>query len=198
MKNVYLEDLKKMIEKEPLYSVLSRTPQKNGDPRAIGCCPLALLNMLFLCKKRLGRDLEQTAHDILMNEIMPLIEEQDDLSVPFESAMTFFDKSPIFNGWKTLVLNPTATFPEVFWAITLRRLINGDVVLCVLEVPDEAGKPATKKANHLSVLHSDGTDVFYDGLKMSVESLSNILWFSPVNTLMFFSPPIPLEEQTNE
>lgn len=198
MKNVYLEDLKTMTEKEPLYSVLSRTPQKNGDPRAIGCCPLALLNMLLLCKKRMGRDLEQTAHDILMNEVMPLIEENEDLSVPFSSAMDFFDKSPMFNGWKTLVLNPTATYPEVFWTITLRRLLGGDMVLCMLEVPDEAGKPATKKANHLSVLHSNGTDVFYDGLKMSVESLSNILWFSPVNTLMFFSPPIPLEEQTNE
>lgn len=196
MKNVYLEDLKTMTEKEPLYSVLSRTPQKNGDPRAIGCCPLALLNMLFLCKKRLGRDLEQTAHDILMNEVMPLIEENDDLSVPFEVAMAFFDKSPIFNGWKTLVLNPTATFPEVFWKITLRRLLNGDVALCVLEVPEEGGTIATKRANHMSVLHSDGNDVFYDGLKMSIEALSNILWFSPINTLMFFSNPV--EEKSNE
>lgn len=198
MKNVYLEDLKTMTEKEPLYSVLSRTPQKNGDPRAIGCCPLALLNILMLCKKRLGKDLEQTAHDILMNEVMPLIEEQDDLSVPFHSALNFFDNSPIFNGWRTLVLNPTATFPEVFWAIMLRRLLGGDVVLCMLEVPDAGGLPATKKANHMSVLHSNGTDVFYDGLKMSVETLSNILWFSPVNTLMFFSPPISIEEQNNE
>lgn len=198
MKNVYLEDLKTMTEKEPLYSVLSRTPQKNGDPRAIGCCPLALLNILMLCKKRLGKDLEQTAHDILMNEVMPLIEEQDDLSVPFHSALNFFDNSPIFNGWRTLVLNPTATFPEVFWAITLRRLLGGDVVLCMLEVPEAGGLPATKKANHMSVLHSNGTDVFYDGLKMSVETLSNILWFSPVNTLMFFSPPFSIEEQNNE
>ena len=196
MKNVYLEDLKTMTEKEPLYSVLSRTPQKNGDPRAIGCCPLALLNMLFLCKKRLGKDLEQNAHDILMYEVMPLIEENEDLSVPFEVAMAFFDRSPIFNGWKTLVLNPTATFPEVFWAITLRRLLNGDVVLCVLEVPEEEGLPATKKANHMSVLHSDGKDVFYDGLKISVESLSNILWFSPINTLKFFSNPV--EEKSDE
>jgi len=196
MKNVYLEDLKTMTEKEPLYSVLSRTPQKNGDPRAIGCCPLALLNMLFLCKKRLGKDLEQTAHDILMNEVMPLIEENEDLSVPFEIAMAFFDKSPLFNNWKTLVLNPTATVPEVFWAITLRRLLNGDVVLCVLEVPEEGATIAKKKANHMSVLHSDGKDVFYDGLKMSVGTLSNILWFSPINTLMFFSNPV--EEKSDE
>ena len=197
MKNVYLEDLKAMTEKEPLYSVLSRTPQKNGDPRAIGCCPLALLNMLFLCKKRMGKDLDQTAHDILMNEVMPLIEENDDLSVPFDIAMAFFDKSPIFNGWKTLVLNPTATFPEVFWAITLRRLLNGDVVLCVLEVPEEGNTIAKKRANHMSVLHSDGQDVLYDGLKMSLESLSNILWFSPINTLMFFSNPVE-EEKSDE
>lgn len=196
MRNVYLEDLKTITTKEPLYTVLSRTPQKNGDPRAIGCCPLALLNMIMLCKKRLGKDLEQTAYDILMNEVMPLIDEQDDLSVPFHSALNFFGKCPIFNGWRTLVLNPTATYPEVFWHITLRRLLNGDVALCILEVPDEAGKPATKKANHLSVLHSDGTDIFYDGLKMSVDTLSNILCFSPVNTLMFFS--CPLEENSNE
>jgi hypothetical protein len=196
MKNVYFEDLKTLTEKEPLYSVLSRIPQNNGDPRAIGCCPLACLNLLMLCKKRMGKDLEQTAHDILTNEIMPLIDEKDDLSVPFQSAMGFFDKSPIFNGWRTLVLNPNGMNQEIFWAIALRRLLNGDIVLCMLEVPTEEGSEAKKKANHLSVLHSDGTDVFYDGLKMSVETLSNILWFSPVNTLMFFSPPV--EEKPNE
>lgn len=197
MKNVYFEDLKTLTEKEPLYSVLSRTPQKNGDPRAIGCCPLAFLNLLFLAKKRMGKDLEQTAHDILTNEILPLIDENDDLSVPFQSALSFFDKTTFFNGWRTLVLNPNGMNEEVFWQITLRRLLSGDIALCMLEVPDGEGTPATKKANHLSVLHSDGTDVFYDGLKMSVETLSNILWFSPVNTLMFFSSPV-VEEKPNE
>ena len=190
MKTIYFEELKTLTEREPLYSVLSKTPQKNGDPRAIGCCPLAYLNLLMLAKKQLGTDQDQTAYDILLNEIMPFISEQEDLSVPFQSAMEFFDKNPFFNGWRTLVLNPTAMNEEVFWQIGLRRLFNGDIAMCMLEVPKDVGMPATKRANHISIIHSDGTDIFYDGLKMTADTLTNILWFSGVNTVMFFSPPV--------
>lgn len=189
MKTVYFEDLKTITEKEPLYCVLSKTPQKNGDPRAIGCGILCLLNLSMLAKKRMKKDGNQTAYEILFNEILPLVEEQEDLSILPDSAFSFIDHSPTFNGWKALVLNPSGMVPEVFWAIALRRLLNGDIGLCLLEVPETEGDEATKQANHISVIHSDGEDVFYDGLKMTADTLTNILWFSPVNTVMFLSPP---------
>lgn len=193
MKAVKFQDLKTITDKEPIYAVMSETPQKNGDPRAIGCCPLTFLNFLILAKKRMGRDLEQTAYDILMNEVLTRVEEQEDLSVPFESAMGFIDKHPIFNGWKALVLNPTAMNAEVFWAIGLRRLLQGAIALCVLEVPSQKGDEAKKMANHLAVIHSENGEIYYDGVRMTKDTLANILWFSPINTVMFFSQPI--EEQ---
>lgn len=190
MKTIYFDDLKSLTAKDPLYCVLSKTPQKNGDPRAIGCATLALLNLLILIKKRMGLDQEQTAYEILFNEILPRIEEQDDLSVQPESVFALIDTHPIFNGWKALILNPSGMTPEVFWEISLRRLLNGDIGLCMLEVPESKEEEATKKINHLSVIHSDGENVFYDGLKITADGLANILFFSPVNTVMFFSPPV--------
>lgn len=189
MKTVYFDDLKTLTTKHPLYCVLSKTPQKNGDPRAIGCATLALLNLLILIKKRMGVEQDQTAYELLFNEILPRIDEQDDLSVEPESVFALIDTHPIFNGWKNLVLNPSAMTPEVFWQIALRRLLNGDIGFCMLEIPENKGEEATKKLNHLSVIHSDGTNVFYDGLKMTADALTNILFFSPVNTVMFFSKP---------
>lgn len=190
MKTIFFDDLKTLTEKEPLYCVLSKTPQKNGDPRAIGCATLALLNLLILIRGRMGLEQNQTAYEILFNEILPRIEEQDDLSVKPENVFALIDTHPIFNGWKTLVLNPSAMTPEIFWQISLRRLLNGDIGLCMLEIPEAKGEEATKKINHLSVIHSDGENVFYDGLKMTADALTNILFFSPVNTVLFFSKPV--------
>lgn len=189
MKTIFFEELKTLTEKNPLYCVLSTEPQKNGDPRAIGCGILALLNLSMLAKKRMGKDKDQTAYEILFNEILPRVEEQDDLSIQPESAFSFIDQSPLFNGWRMLVLNPSAMNPEVFWKIALKRLLGGDVALCMLEVPDQSGAEAKGIANHLSVVHSEGDEVFYDGLRMTAATLSNILFFSPINTVIFLSSP---------
>ena len=194
MKVVKLQDLKAITDKEPIYSVLGETPQKNGDPRAIGCCPLAFLNLAMLAKKRMGISSQQTAHEILFDEVLPFVDEQEDLGVPFESAMSFIDKSPLFNGWKALVLNPSGMNAEVFWLIALRRLLNGDIALCILEVPDKAGDEAKKSGNHLSVLHSEDGEIYYDGVRMTKDALANILWFSPINTVMFFGKPAEAQD----
>lgn len=188
MKVIFWDELKTKTNEAPFYGVLKSRDDKN---RALGCGTLAFLNLILLLKRQLGISDGKTAHDVVF-QILDYIEENQNLSIGFQSAMDFLDKFPLFNGFRVLFLNPNGMVPEVFLQIALRRLEKGEVALLIAEAPDPGGK-AQGQANHLAVVHSESGDVFLDGLKIDLEAFINIAYFSHVNSLLFFTKNVEVK-----
>lgn len=106
--------------------------------------------------------------------------------------MEFIDKNPFFNSFRMLFLNPNGMVPEVFYQIALRRLERGEVALLIAEAPSR-GEKAKGFPNHLAIIHSEDGEVFLDGLKIDLETLINIVYFSSVNSLLFFSKNVEVK-----
>jgi hypothetical protein len=182
MKVITWEELKTKTNEAPFYGVVK---SQDDRTRAIGCGPLAFLNLILLLKKRLGTVDGNTAYDVVF-QILYYIEENQNLSISFQDAMEFLDRNPFFNSFRMLFLNPNGMVPEVFFQIALRRLERGEIGLLIAEAP-RRGEKAKGIANHLAVVHSEDGDVFLDGLKIDLETLINMAYFSSVNSLLFFT-----------
>ncbi len=182
MKVIIWDDLKTKTSEAPFYGVLKSLGDKT---RALGCGTLAFLNLVLLLKRQLGISDGKTAHDVVF-QILDYVEEKQNLSISFESAMDFLDRFPLFNSFRVLFLNPNGMVPEVFLQIALKRLERGEVALFLVEAPDPGGK-AQGHANHLAVVHSENGDLFLDGLRIDLEAFINIAYFSHVNSLLFFT-----------
>lgn len=183
MKVVRVSDLKYKSEFEaPFYCVLS----DESNRREMGCANLAFLNLELLLRRQINIKDEMTAFDIWEANRASLPEDETQ-AVSFEKAMNFLDTREIFDGFRMLVLNPNGMVPEVFFEIALRRLLQGQVALAMLEVPDKAGDKPILKVNHLAFIHSEEGEVYLDGLKLDLETFIKILYYSPLNTLMFFA-----------
>ena len=182
MKVITWEELKTKTNDAPFYGVVK---SRDDRTRAIGCGPLAFLNLILLLKKRLGTIDGKTAYDVVF-QILDYIEENQNLSISFQDAMEFLDRNPFFNSFRMLFLNPNGMVPEVFFQIALRRLERGEIGLLIAEAP-RRGEKAKGFANHLAVVHSEDGDVFLDGLKIDLETFINIAYFSSVNSLLFFT-----------
>lgn len=182
MKVITWEELKTKTNEAPFYGVIK---SRDDRIRAIGCGPLAFLNLILLLKKRLGTVDGKTAYDVVF-QILDYIEENQNLSISFQDAMEFLDKNPFFNSFRMLFLNPNGMVPGIFLQIALRRLERGEIALLVAEAP-KRGEKAKGWVNHLAVVHSENGDVFLDGLKIDLETFINIVHFSSVNSLLFFT-----------
>lgn len=182
MKVITWDELKTRTHEAPFYGVVKSREDRD---RALGCGPLAFLNLVLLLKKQLGMKDGKTAHDVVF-ESLNYLEENPDLSIDFENAMGFLETNPFINSFRMLWLNPSGMVPAVFLSIALRRLSQGEVALLIVEARSD-GEKLRGQANHLAVLHSENSDVFLDGLRIDLEAFINIAYFSPVNSFLFFT-----------
>ncbi|MBX7231410.1 MAG: hypothetical protein K1X29_04930 [Bdellovibrionales bacterium] len=185
MKIIEVNELKIETHQAPFYSIIDKTKIGQADPRACGCATLALLNMILILKERLNLHDERTAFDE-MKWIQQQTQEADNTVQP-EKMMEFVDKHPIFNSCRMLVMNPNGMDEEVFLRIFLRRLAESNLVLAMMEIPDKPGDPATNSLNHVSFVHSEDNEVYFDSLQVGLNFLLRAFYFSRPTTLIFFS-----------
>lgn len=185
MKIVEANELKSEAHQAPFYSIIDKTKIGNTDPRACGCATLALLNMILVLKERLNLHDERTAFDE-MKWIQEQTQEAENTVQP-EMMMQFIDKHPIFNSSRMLVMNPNGMDEEVFLRIFLRRLAEGNLVLAMMEIPDNSGDSAKNSLNHVSFVHSEEGEVYFDGLRVNLNFLLRAFYFSRPTTLVFFA-----------
>lgn len=185
MKIIEVNELKDNKHSAPFYSIVDKTKSGNPDPRACGCATLALLNMILVLKNRLGIHGDGTAFDE-MKWIQEQTEEKEN-SVQPENMMGFIDKDPIFNSCRMLVMNPNGMNEEIFLKIFLNRLTQGNLVLAMMEIPDQNGGPAKDILNHASFVHSEDGEVYFDGLRVDLNFLLRAFYFSKPTTLIFFA-----------
>jgi hypothetical protein len=173
-------------EEGPFYDVLrdDASPYSN-DPRQLGCAPKSILNMINLLEKQRAVKSEKTNQEIA-EELVRELKQNEKLSVSALDISDFIDRSPHFNGTRVFCFNFKATAHDIGQSILLRRLKAGQVVLLFIEMPEWEQEERKKQANHLAVLHSDGEDVFLDGLKIDWETLLHIVHYSPVNMAWIF------------
>jgi hypothetical protein len=184
MKIIEVNELKAEIHQAPFYSIIDKTKVGQPDPRACGCAPLALLNMILILKERLNHKNDRTAFDE-MKWIQEQTQEAENTVQP-EMLMQFIDRHPIFNSCRMLVMNPNGMDEEVFLRIFLRRLAEGNLVLAMMEVPDQDGELAKNSLNHVSFVHSEEGEVYFDGLRVDLNFLLRAFYFSRPTTLVFF------------
>lgn len=185
MKIIEVNDLKDQTHSAPFYSIVDKTKSGSPDPRACGCATLALFNMILVLKNRLGIHDDGTVFDE-MKWIQEQTEEKEN-SVQPENMMEFIDKDPIFNSCRMLVMNPNGMNDEVFLKIFLNRLAQGNLVLAMMEIPDQNGEPAKNFLNHASFVHSENGEVYFDGLRVDLNFLIRAFYFSKPTTLIFFA-----------
>jgi hypothetical protein len=184
MKIIEVNELKNEACKGPFYSIIDKTKVGEDDPRACGCATLALLNATLTLKEKLKIRDERTAFDE-MRCIQNLTNEQDNTVEP-QDMLEFIDKHSIFNSCRMLVMNPNGMNEEVFIQIFLRRLAQGNLILAMIEIPND-GEPAKDILNHASFIHCEDGEVFFDGLKADLTFLLRAFYFSKPTTLLFFS-----------
>lgn len=183
MKIVEVNDLKNPECEAPFYNIID--PEKSGetDPRACGCATIALLNAILILKKRLKISDDLTPFEE-MNRIQELMGEKNN-SVQPETLLEFIDQHPMFNHCRMLVMNPNGMNEEVFLRIFLNRLTQGNIALVLMEVPDKTGDPAKDILNHVSFIHSENGEVYYDGLRTHLDFLLRAFYYSRPTTLIF-------------
>ena len=169
----------------PFYDVLRDDASPfQKDPRHLGCAPKSFLNLISLLREQRkesdGRNLQEIAEELILE-----LKQSDDLSVKIDDISDYVSQSPHFFDSLIFCFNFKATTPEVGQGILLRRIQQGQVALLFLEVPDN-GEEAKCNPNHLAVLHSDGEDIYLDGLRIDWETLINVLYFSPTNMAWLF------------
>lgn len=184
MKIVKMNDLKNPDCEAPFYNIID--PEKSGadDPRACGCATIALLNAILTLKKRLKIKDNLTPFEEMIH-IQKLVGEQNN-TVNFETLLEFIDQHPTFNFCRMLVMNPNAMNEEVFLRIFLNRLAQGNIALVLMEVPEKSGDIAKDILNHISFIHSENSEVYYDGLRTHLDFLLRAFYYSRPTTLIFF------------
>lgn len=174
-------------ETGPFYDILRDDASPySEDPRQLGCGPKSFLNLINLLRERRGIQDDKTNQEIA-EEITRELKQNEKLSVSVFEVSDFVDRSPHFNGTRIFCFNFKATAPDMGQTILLRRLKEGQVALLLLEVPDWEQESPKKQANHMAVLHSDGDDIFLDGLKIDWETLLHVVHYSPINMTWIFS-----------
>ncbi len=185
MKIIEVNELKNEIHQAPFYSIVDKSKMGAIDPRACGCASLALLNMILVLKIRSKIASDRTAFDEL-KWIQEQTKEHENLVYP-EVLMEFIDKHPIFNSCRMLVMNPNGMDEEVFLRIFLRRLAEGNLALAMMEIPDQDGEPSKDILNHVSFVHAEDGEIYFDGLPVDLNFLLRAFYFSRPTTLMFFA-----------
>lgn len=183
MKIIKWSELK--TETGPFYDVLRDDASPfQKDPRHLGCAPKSFLNLISLLREQRkindGQDLQDIARELIVD-----LKQSDELSVKIDDLSDYVSQSPHFFDTLIFCFNFKATAPDVGQGILLRRIQQGQVALLFLEVPEE-GEEAKCQPNHLAVLHSDGEDIFLDGLRIDWETLINVVYFSPTNMAWIF------------
>lgn len=181
---VEVNDLKDPACEAPFYNIIDIKKSGEADPRACGCASIALLNAILILKKRLKIKDDLTPFDEL--KIVQEMTDEQNNGVSPENFLEFIDQHPIFNSCRMLVMSPNATSEEVFLRIFLRRLYQGNVAIVMMEVPEEAGAPATDVINHVSFIHCEGEEIYFDGLRADLNFLIRAFYFSRPTTLVFF------------
>jgi hypothetical protein len=173
-------------EQGPFYDILRDDASPySDDPRQLGCAPKSILNLINLLEAQRGTTPNQSNQEI-GEELVRELKQSEELSVNIMDISEFIDRSPFFNGTRVFCFNFKATAPDIGQSILLRRLLSGQVALLFIEMPDWDQETPNKATNHLAVLHSDGEDVFLDGLKVDWETLLHIVYYSPVNMAWIF------------
>jgi hypothetical protein len=185
MKIVEVNELKSGDCKAPFYCIIDKTKITQADPRACGCATLAMLNLILVFKERLGIENSRSAF-VELKLIQEQIKECKN-SVRPEALTEFIDKHPTFNSCRMLVMNPNRMDEDVFLKIFLRRLVEGNLVLAMLELPTEEGEPAKHSLNHAAFIHSEKGEVYFDGLAVDLNFLLSAFYFSKPTTLIFFT-----------
>ncbi len=185
MKIVKWSELNK--ETGPFYDILRDDASPySDDPRQLGCAPKSFLNLINLLRLARGIQDGKTNQEIA-EEVARELKQNNKLSVNILDIADFVDQSSHFNGVRVFCFNFKATAPDTGQAILLRRLKQGQVGLLFLEMPEWDQEKPKNEPNHLAVLHSDGSDIFLDGLKIDWETLLHVVYYSPVNMTWIFS-----------
>lgn len=184
MKIVEVNELKDPACEAPFYNIIDKTKSGEPDPRACGCASIALLNSILMLKKRLKVSDNLTPFDEL--KIVQEMTDEQDNGVSPENFLEFIDQHPIFNSCRMLVMNPNAMDEEVFLRIFLRRLYQGNIAIVMMEVPEKSGAPATDVLNHVSFIHCEGDEIYFDGLRTDLNFLIRAFYYSRPTTLVFF------------
>jgi hypothetical protein len=184
MKIVEVNELKDPACEAPFYSIIDKTKSGEPDPRACGCASIALLNAILMLKKRLKISDNLSPFDEL--KIVQEMTDEQDNGVKPENFLEFIDQHAIFNSCRMLVMNPNAMNEEVFLRIFLRRLYQGNVAIVMMEVPEKSGAPATDVLNHVSFIHCEGDEIYFDGLRADLNFLIRAFYYSRPTTLVFF------------
>lgn len=185
MKIINIDLLKDPNCKAPFYAILDDTKKYEDDPRACGCATQAILNAVLILKERLQIENSKSAYDELL-EIQELTRENEN-SVKIEAMMEYIDRHPIFDTCRILVMNPNGMNEEIFFRIFLNRLSQGHIALVVMEAPDHTGSVATDRVNHVSFIHSESGEVYFDGLRVDLNFLIKAFYYSRPTTLLFFA-----------
>ena len=193
MKIIKWSELK--TEKGPFYDVLRDDASPfQKDPRHLGCAPKSFLNLISLLREQRKVDDGISLQDIAEELILEL-KQNGELSVNIDDIADYVSQSSHFFDTLIFCFNFKATAPEVGQGILLRRIQQRQVALLFLEVPEE-GEIAKCQPNHLAVLHSDGRDIFLDGLRIDWETLLHVVYFSPTNMAWIFGlHPRAVKEQ---
>lgn len=171
----------------PFYDILRDDASPySEDPRQLGCASKSFLNLINLLREQSGIQDGKTNQEIA-DEVARELKQNDKLSVNILDIADFVDQSPHFNGARVFCFNFKATAHDMGQAILLRRLKQGQVGLLFLEMPELDQEKPKSQPNHLAVLHSDGLNVFIDGLKIDWETLLHVVYYSPVNMVWIFS-----------
>jgi len=185
MKIINVDELKDPNCKAPFYAILDDTKKYEDDPRACGCASQAILNAVLILKERLQIENSKSSHDELL-EIQELTREKEN-SVKIEALIGYIDGHPIFDTCRILVMNPNGMNEEIFFRIFLNRLSQGHIALVVMESPDQAGSVANDRVNHISFIHSENGEVYFDGLRADLNFLIRAFYYSRPTTLLFFA-----------
>lgn len=185
MKIVDVEELHNLEYDGPLYLVLDKTKQNESDPRACGCASLALLNSILFLKEKMNIQDGQTIYGE-MRRIQKLTKEEKNAVLP-ENMLSFIEKHSVFNSCRLLVMNPNGMLADVFFKIFLRRLTEGSVALVMMEIPAKKNDRARNVLNHVSFVHSKDGEVYFDGLRVTLDFLLRAFYFSTPTTLMIFA-----------
>jgi len=171
--------------KGPFYDVLRDDASPfHKDARHLGCGPKSFLNLISLLREQ-RKEVDSKNLQEIAEELISELKQNGELSVRIDDISDYVSRSPYFFDTLIFCLNFKATAPDVGQGILLRRIQQGQIGLLFLEVPDE-GEEAKCQPNHLAVLHSDGTDIFLDGLRIDWETLINVAYFSPTNMVWLF------------
>jgi hypothetical protein len=185
MKIVKSKELKEATLKGPFYDILDEQRLNEKDPRYCGCASLSLLNAILFLKEKYLVDDGLTPFDELIK--IKAITKENGTSITPENFLNYLEKTDYFYTCHTLVVNPNAMVPKVFLNIFLKR-IQKSFAFILMEIPRNGSSVASNDANHVSFIHYLNGEIYFDGLRVNLDFLLKIFYFSKTTTLMFFTP----------